>query len=109
MELDKFLEGTATIELKGREQFLDSKEINLEYYMLEVDGYNFEEGRQKVYGIQVVKTEVDNNNRIHTETELVPDISPDKEAVREIIQKLIKNKVTPVSLQDVLEDTIGVC
>ncbi len=109
MELDKFLEGTATIGIGSREQLLDAKEINLEYYMLEVDGYSCEEQTQKVYGIQIVKTEVDKNNKIHTDTELVPDISPDKETVKAIIQKLIKNKVTPVSLHDVLEDTIGVC
>lgn len=107
MQLTKFLEGTATIKPEDFEDMY-TKEINLEYYMLEVDGYNQEYEKQRVYGIQIVKTEVDESNKIFTETELVPDLCSDKENVRGLIQKLIKNKVTPISLHNVLEDTIGI-
>lgn len=108
MQLTKFLEGTAVIEAKEIRKFPTGKEVNLEYYLLEVDGYSFEEERQRVYGVQIVKTELDEASKINTETELIPDLSTNKENVKEILRKLIEHRVTPVGLYNVLEDIIGV-
>ncbi len=108
MQLTKLLEGTAVIENNELAGYTDTREINLEYYMLEVDGYNPEIDQQRVYGIQIVKTEVDRTNKINTETQLIPDISTNKESVKSILQKLIVHKVTPIALYNVLEDIIGV-
>lgn len=108
MELTKTLEGTATIEPYEFVEKGLSKQINLEYYILEVNGYSGLEENQRVYGIQIVKTEIDQNDKIKIETELIPDLSTNKEGVKNIIKKLIEHKVTPVSLYNVLEDIIGI-
>jgi len=105
MQLTKSLEGTAKIE-KGDLTNYPAQEICLEYYMLEVDSCNFDLERQKLYGIQVVKTERDYSKKTSTETELIPELSPNKEEVKEILKKLILNKVTPICLVNVLEDIV---
>lgn len=107
MKLNKSLEGTATI---NRDELKDcsAKEINLEYYMIEVNGYNYETEQQKLYGIQVIKTEVDRTNKINTETELIPDLSSNKDTVKGILKRLVESKVTPICLMSVLQDIVGI-
>lgn len=107
MQLTKLLEGTAVIENEELKE-LPTQKISLEYFLLEVEGFNYYTDCQRVYGIQVVKTEVDRFNKINTETELIPDLSTDKENVRDILKKLIEHKVTPIALRNVLEDIVGV-
>lgn len=107
MKLSKSLTGTASIgteELQG----CSAKEISLEYYMIEVNGYSYELEQQRLYGIQVIKTEIDEANKINTETELIPDVSSNKDTVKGIIEKLVENKVTPICLMNVLEDIVGI-
>lgn len=91
----------------GFEEFIEPtylREINLEYYLIESGSPSQRNDSSNVYGIQVIKTEVDMLNSVATEIERVPNISSDKEGVIEILDKLVKNKVTPVALHDVLED-----
>jgi len=104
MQVHKELAGKARY---GIEEYVDPmylREMNLEYYIIETDTLRQNNNELNLYGIQVVKTEVDKLNSVVTETELVPNISSDKEGVKEILDKLVRNKVTPVALHDVLED-----
>ncbi|MGE5474220.1 MAG: DUF6514 family protein [Ignavibacteriales bacterium] len=80
------------------------REMNLEYYLIKSDASNQSNDNSNIYGIEVIKTEVNMSNSVITEVERVPNISSDKEGVIEILDKLVKNKVTPIALHDVLED-----
>jgi hypothetical protein len=76
--------------------------------MLEVESYNYDTEKQKLYGIEVVKTEVDRSNAVSTECEMITDLSSDKKTVKEILKRLVENKVTPICVVNVLEDIIGI-
>jgi len=107
MQLTKSLVGTAEVELEELKKSTNYSRMDLEYYMLEVQSCN-QEVEQPSYGIQITKTQVDSSNNLDTETELIPDISTNREEVRSILQKLVKNKVTPVGLFNIIEDFVGV-
>lgn len=108
MQVKKELTGTARLDIKESYTPRNYHEVSLEYYLLEVEDSNKCQDRNKVYGIQIIKTEVGKYNTVNTETELIPNISPDKEGVKGILDKLIRNKVTPIALHNVIEDIIGV-
>ena len=74
--------------------------IKLEYYKL------FEEKNiQKKFGIEIVKTEYIEGN-VKIETKEVKDITSDEQKENEILSLLIKNEVTPIGVEDVLEDLL---
>jgi len=104
MQVHKELIGKARYEIEEYIEPMYLREMNLEYYIIETDALSRNDSELNLYGIQVVKKEVDKFNSVLTETELVTDISSDKEGVKEILDKLVRNKVTPVALHDVLED-----
>ena len=104
MQVTKELAGKAKY---GFDEYIEPtfiREMDLEYYLIKSNALSQNDKALNVYGIQVIKTEVDRFSSVVTEIELVPNISSDKEGVKEILDKLIRNKVTPVALHDVLED-----
>ena len=107
MQLTKTLEGTAVVEFEELTESSINNRMDLEYYMLEVESC-YQEVKKPIYGIEITKTQVDNLNILDTEIEQIRDISTDREEVRNILQKLVKNKVTPVGLFNIIEDFVGV-
>ena len=74
--------------------------IKLEYYKT-----SREENVQTKYGIEVVKTEyLDGNVRI--ETKEVRDVFANKEEQEKILTILRDNEVTPIGVEDVLQDLL---
>jgi len=104
MQANKELAGKARYAFEEYVEPIYLREMNLEYYLIESELSNQRNDNLNVYGIQVIKTEVDRSNSVVTEIELVTNISSDREGVKEILDKLVRNKVTPVALHDVLDD-----
>ncbi|MGE5328729.1 MAG: DUF6514 family protein [Deltaproteobacteria bacterium] len=104
MQVNKELAGKAKYGVEEYGEPICLKEMSLEYYLIESDSSNQKSDKLNVYGIEIIKTEVDKSNSVKTEFELVPNISSDKEGVKEILDKLVRYKVTPIALHDVLED-----
>jgi len=84
----------------------DSEEITnpikLSYYKV----YHFEDTLEEEavsYGIEVVK-EQNHNNIATTETKELQNTITKEEQANALLELLKLNKVTPISLQDVLED-----
>ena len=76
--------------------------INLEYYKVH---NNVALNKEKPYGIGIIKTYED-NNEVHMEkSEFNHIFSKEKEADN-MLKILVKNKVTPISLRDILEDYV---
>ncbi len=74
--------------------------IKLEYYKtLE------EENVEKNFGIEIVKTEyIEGSTKV--EAKEVKNITGDEKKENEILNLLIKNEVTPIGVEDVLEDLL---
>ncbi len=76
--------------------------IKLEYYKT-----SREENVQTKYGIEVVKTEyLDGNVKI--ETKEVRDVFANKEEQEKILTILRNNEVTPIGVEDVLNDLLHI-
>jgi len=76
--------------------------IELEYYTIINKGTK---DKQDSYGIEIIKKEY-KNNEINTEITSKKHISSSAKKVIEIINTLKKYKVTPIGLNDVLEDLL---
>lgn len=73
----------------------------VEYYITEYDEYDISAYQKtKYYGICVSKL----HNDAKREEVTIPFISKNKKHVDNIIEILIRNTVTPISLKDVLKD-----
>ncbi len=76
--------------------------INLEYYKIH---YNMPKSETKPYGIGIIKTHEDGVETIMEKSEFNHIFSKEKEADN-MLKLLIENRVTPVSLRDILEDYV---
>ena len=79
--------------------------IELEYYTTK--NYTNKETKEEetTYGIEIIKKEY-KNNKIDTESNSKEYISNSSEKIIEIIDTLKRYKVTPIGLNDVLEDLL---
>jgi|LSQX01.2.fsa_nt_gb hypothetical protein len=100
----------ASVSLNNEKELLPKKfkELNLEYYVFE-KSINDEANRDlKSYGIEIVKKEILDENITIVERKFVDDICVCEKWIKELVNKLIENTVTPVSLDNILEDAVGV-
>lgn len=84
----------------------DLKETNINH-KIELEYYKTNEkiDNDLKYGIEIVKKEYINNN-VTLESNNMQNISKSSDKVIEIINTLKKYKVTPIGLNDVLEDLL---
>lgn len=87
-----------------RESSINHK-VELEYYETKKYKKNKIKDNTATYGIQVLKKEHD-NNIFNIETNTIDDISSNSNKIIEIINTLKKYKVTPIGLNDVLDDLL---
>ena len=78
--------------------------FDLEYYVLKND-YEYEGTQIPGYGIEVHKKFFENGVEI-SETSRVENIYMSQRRIGEIIGALLENRVTPVTLRDVIYDLI---
>ena len=75
--------------------------IKLEYYKL-----NEEENFQNNYGIEIIKTSYIENKSI-IEKNKITNITKEENKINELLETLKKNEVTPISMEDIIEDIMG--
>ena len=75
--------------------------IKLEYYKTMVEEQNV----IKQYGIEIVKTEYINGN-VNVESSIKENITSDASKIDPILAVLRNNEVTPIHMQDVLDDIV---
>lgn len=78
--------------------------INLEYYKIH---NNVPKNEEKPYGIGIIKTHEDEIETIMEKSEFNHIFTQEKEA-DSMLKLLLKNKVTPVSLREILEDFVAI-
>ncbi|MGI6778646.1 MAG: DUF6514 family protein [Acetivibrionales bacterium] len=103
MVIKKFLERKIKLAQSGEIQgtYLP---LQLEYYLTESKSDDCVELEGKtVYGMEVVMR----NGSKTEERKLVRNFSCDKESTRRVLNRLISNTVTPVSLLFILDDILG--
>lgn len=76
--------------------------IKLEYYKVINEDKKDRKGRAK-FGINVVKTEYKNND-VKVEYKKVQHVSNDERKIEKILNVLKENEVTPITVEDVLDD-----
>jgi hypothetical protein len=106
MHAIKKLHGMAKFKEIDFREMEAKKKMNLEYYLLESDGHYYENENYKMYGIEIIKNELDNQHSAVIESNAIYDISMNKDAVSEILNKLVSNQVTPIGLHPILEDML---
>lgn len=79
--------------------------VELEYYQTKNDINNIFNENDTKYGIEILKKEYE-KDRIYIESNNIKNVCDSSKKVIEIINVLKKNKVTPVGLQDVLDDLL---
>ena len=79
--------------------------IELEYYTTKNYINEVKENEETSYGIEIIKKEYI-DNRIGIETGTKQQVSNNAKKVIEIIDTLKRYKVTPIGLNDVLEDLL---
>ena len=80
----------------------ETRTISLKYY--KTKHRNFRKDA-KQYGVGVIKTEI-GSNELNEEKLEVNHICEQKDEVENLLNMLLKNKVTPVDLKYVLEDLV---
>ena len=73
--------------------------IKIEYYKTIAEKENV----KNKYGIEIIKTEYKNKN-VNVETGKISNITNNLDEADKILKLLRDNEVTPVTMQDVLED-----
>lgn len=79
--------------------------IELEYYKIKKPKFNLLHKSNKKYGIEIQKREYKNNN-FNLEINSVDEVTKSRHKVIEIIKTLKEYKVTPIGLNDVLDDLL---
>lgn len=77
--------------------------INLEYYKI----HNCVSEEEKPYGVGIMKTYKDTLETCMEKSEFSHVFSQEQEAEK-MLELLIENKVTPVTLRDILEDCASI-
>lgn len=82
-----------------------SNRIELEYYKISRARKINSTKAKKVYGIEIVKKEY-REKFVKIEHEKILDITKDKKSINNLIYKLKENLVTPIGLEDVVNEII---
>lgn len=99
MEYSKSFFGKATIDSSDSEDIRDDEKIELEYYKTN----NVTQKDDKKFGIEVLKRDV-KQDEFNIETKIVNNISSEENTISRLLEILMINKVTPISVDDVISD-----
>ena len=83
---------------------INEKEVQYVYRLLLKD-YN----NKKVYGLEVERRDISNNQVVNIERETIEEISIVKEKVKEMIDILYDGIVSPIHVVDILGEDIDKC
>lgn len=98
MEYTKSFFGKTTINSSDSDEIKENEEIELEYY----ETHDLADKNESRYGIEVVKKMKD--KKFNIESKIVNNISSEENKINRLLEILMINKVTPVSVDDVISD-----
>ena len=93
----KKLYGKTVIDGSDSEELLKDHTIELEYYQIK------NETSRKPYGIEIVKRSIE-NDIMNIEEKKVCHICSEEDKNNKLLEILVSNKVTPVAVDDIIED-----
>lgn len=99
MEYSKSFFGKTTIDCFDSEELRENEKIELEYY----ETHNVVEKNKRKYGIEVIKKD-DKNEKFNIESKVINNISDKENDVNELLEILMINKVTPITVDDIISD-----
>ncbi len=99
MEYSKSLFGKTTIDSSDSDEIRDGEKIELEYY----ETHNLAEKDERKYGIEVLKKH-ESYEKFNIESKIINNISNEENTINRLLEILMLNKVTPISVADVISD-----
>lgn len=99
MEYQKSFFGRTTIDSSDYDDIDENEKIELEYY----ETHNLTEKNERYYGIEVVKTSK-KKEKFNIESKIVNNISNEEKHINNLLKILMLNKVTPISVDDIISD-----
>lgn len=105
MEYLKKLYGTTVIDSSDSEDDGIEGQIELEYYKTKNGLVVLED--KKPYGIEIIKKKKE-NEQLNIEAKVINNMFDEETKINKLLDLLIKNKVTPISVEDILADLITV-
>lgn len=99
MEYSKSFFGKKVIDSSDSDEILADEKIELEYY----ETHNIAKDNERKYGIEVLKRDI-KHNKFNIESKIVNNISNEENKINRLLEILMINKVTPVSVDDVISD-----
>lgn len=100
MEYKKSFFGKTSINSSDCDEKETIEEIELEYY----ETRDFNEENKREYGIEVVK-KIMKDERFNIESKIVNNISNEEAKINKLLEIMLHNKVTPVTVDDIISDT----
>ena len=97
MEYKKQFFGRVTIDQNDSEEL--NEKIELEYY----ETRNLTEINERKYGIEIIKKK-EESEKFNIESKIVNNISSKEQEINKLLNILMANKVTPISVDDVISD-----
>lgn len=82
-----------------------SNRIELEYYKISKRETKKVGKKTNLYGIEIIKKEYFGNRKIKEKSNLY-NLTSDENVIENLLHILRKNKVTPISLNDVIEEVL---
>lgn len=99
MEYQKSLFGKTVIDSSDSDELKDSEKIELEYY----ETHHLAEVNGREYGIEIIKKK-EINEKFNIESKIVNNISNEENKVYRLLEILMLNKVTPITVDDIISD-----
>ena len=99
MEFKKSFFGKTVIDSSDSEELSEDEKIELEYY----ETHNMVAKNEIKYGIEVIKKK-DKNEKFNIESKIINNISNEEKEVNRLLEILMINKVTPITVDDIISD-----
>lgn len=99
MEYKKSFFGRTVIDSSDSEYINNDEMIELEYY----ETHNLAERNERKYGIEVIKRNK-KSEKFNIESKIVNNISNEEKEINRLLEILMLNKVTPISVDDIISD-----
>ena len=99
MEYSKSFFGRTIIDSSDSDELRDSERIELEYY----ETHNLAEKSERKYGIEVIKKK-NKKEKFNIESKVINNISNEEKDVNRLLEILMINKVTPITVEDIISD-----
>ena len=103
MENTKIFYGDVFLDKEKLDEINIKYPIELEYYKTCSRKNDLLKENEIIYGVEIIKKEYIGQN-IHTEKAFVDNITKDEKELNSVIFKLKENTVTPITLNDVIND-----